>query len=48
MLGIPVKALQSVVWSVATVLGFLALFLRAGVYGLPVGGALGLLLLLRS
>ncbi|WP_040491493.1 ABC transporter permease [Ilumatobacter nonamiensis] len=48
MLGIPVKGLQSVVWSVATVLGFIALFLRAGVYGLPVGGALGLLLLLRS
>lgn len=48
MLGIPVKGLQSVVWAVATVLGFLALFLRAGVYGLPVGGQLGLLLLLRS
>lgn len=48
MLGIPVKGLQSVVWSIATVLGFLALFIRSGVYGLPVGGALGLLLLLRS
>jgi branched-chain amino acid transport system permease protein len=48
MLGIPVKGLQSVVWSLATILGFLALFLRSGVYGLPVGGALGLLLLLRS
>ncbi|MGA9276207.1 ABC transporter permease [Ilumatobacter sp.] len=48
MLGIPVKGLQSIVWSVATVLGFIALFLRAGIYGLPVGGALGLLLLLRS
>ena len=48
MLGIPVKGLQSVVWSVATILGFLALFLRSGIYGLPVGGALGLLLLLRS
>ncbi|MGI9645135.1 MAG: ABC transporter permease subunit, partial [Ilumatobacteraceae bacterium] len=48
LLGIPVKALQSVVWSVATVLAFLALFMRAGVYGLPVGGALGLLLLLRA
>ena len=48
LLGIPVKRLQSVVWSLATVLAFLALFLRAGVYGLPVGGDLGLLLLLRS
>lgn len=48
MLGIPVKALQSVVWGLATALAFLALFLRAGVFGLPVGGLLGLLLLLRS
>ena len=48
MLGIPVKGLQSIVWSVATVLGFVALFLRSGIYGLPVGGSLGLLLLLRS
>ena len=48
LLGIPVKGLQSVVWSLATVLAFLALFLRAGIYGLPVGGQLGLLLLLRS
>jgi branched-chain amino acid transport system permease protein len=48
LLGIPVKALQSVVWGLATLLGFIALFLRAGIYGLPVGGQLGLLLLLRS
>lgn len=48
LLGIPVKGLQSVVWSIATMLAFLALFLRAGIYGLPVGGQLGLLLLLRS
>ena len=48
LLGIPVKGLQSVVWGLATVLAFLALFLRAGIYGLPVGGQLGLLLLLRS
>jgi len=48
LLGIPVKALQSIVWGLATGLAFLALFLRAGVFGLPVGGLLGLLLLLRS
>jgi len=48
LLGIPVKRLQSVVWCLATVLAFLALFLRAGIYGLPIGGDLGLLLLLRS
>ncbi|MEC7874003.1 MAG: ABC transporter permease [Actinomycetota bacterium] len=48
LLGIPVKAVQSVVWGIATVLAFLALFLRSGVYGLPIGGSLGLLLLLRA
>ncbi len=48
LLGIPVKGLQTVVWSIATMLAFLALFLRAGIYGLPIGGGLGLLLLLRS
>ncbi|MDG2114098.1 MAG: hypothetical protein P8N02_15970, partial [Actinomycetota bacterium] len=48
LLGIPVKRLQSVVWSIATTLAFLALFLRAGIFGLPIGGQLGLLLLLRA
>lgn len=48
LLGIPVKGLQSIVWGLATMLGFLALFLRAGIYGLPVGGALGLLFFLRA
>lgn len=48
MLGIPVKGLQGVVWGLATTLGFLAIFLRAGIYGIPVGGQLGLLLFLRS
>ena len=48
LLGIPVKSVQSVVWGAATVLAFLALFLRSGVYGLPIGGSLGLLLLLRA
>ena len=48
LLGIPVKGLQSIVWGLATVLGFLAIFLRAGIYGIPVGGQLGLLFLLRG
>ena len=41
-LGIPVKSVQTAVWSIATGLAFLALWLRASVIGLPVGGALGL------
>ncbi len=48
LLGIPVKALQSLVWGMATALAFLAVFLRAGVFGIPIGGQLGLLLLLRA
>ncbi len=47
-LGMPVKGLQTIVWSVASALAFLALFLRAGVIGLPVGGQLGLLFFLRA
>lgn len=48
LLGIPVKGLQTVVWAIAAMLAFLALFLRAGVLGLPVGGQLGLLFFLRG
>ena len=48
LLGIPVKAVHSIVWGIAAVFAFLALFLRSGVYGLPIGGSLGLLLLLRA
>ena len=48
MLGIPVRRLQSFVWSLATVLAFLALFLRSSIYGLPVGGQLGVLFFLRA
>jgi len=48
LLGIPVKAVSSIVWGIAAVFAFLALFLRSGVYGLPIGGSLGLLLLLRA
>lgn len=39
-LGIPVKRLHTVVWAVASVLAFLAIYLRAGVVGLPIGQAL--------
>jgi branched-chain amino acid transport system permease protein len=39
-LGIPVKRLHTVVWVVASVLAFLAMFLRAGAVGLPIGQVL--------
>lgn len=40
-LGIPVKRLHMVVWVVASVLAFLAMYLRAGAVGLPIGEVLG-------
>jgi branched-chain amino acid transport system permease protein len=39
-LGIPVKRLHTVVWVVASVLAFLAMYLRAGAVGLPIGQVL--------
>ena len=48
LLGVPVKRIHTLVWAVAGLLAFTAVFLRAGILGLPVGSALGLGLLLRS
>jgi branched-chain amino acid transport system permease protein len=48
LLGVPVKSLHTVVWAVAAALAFLALFLRAGVSGLPIGSALSLDFLVRA
>jgi branched-chain amino acid transport system permease protein len=48
LLGIPVKGLQSIVWSVFGALAYTALFLRIGVFGTPVAGELGLLFFLRG
>jgi branched-chain amino acid transport system permease protein len=48
LLGVPVKGLHTIVWSIAAVLAFLALFLRSGVVGLPVGQALSLGILMRA
>ena len=48
MLGIPVRRIQSYVWCLAAVLAFLALFLRSSIFGLPVGGQLGVLFFLRA
>ena len=47
-LGIPIRRLQTIVWVLATVLAFLAVYLRAGVIGLPIGQVLGPALLLRA
>src|SRR4029079_14861506 len=48
LLGVPVKRLQTLVWSVASLLAFIAIFLRAGILGLPVFGALTVGVLLRA
>ncbi|CAN5630232.1 hypothetical protein BH10ACT2_BH10ACT2_18720 [soil metagenome] len=42
MLGIPVSRLNTVVWMLAAVLAFVALFLRSGITGVPIGFAEGL------
>jgi branched-chain amino acid transport system permease protein len=47
LLGIPVKGIQTVVWVVAAVLAYIALFLRAGIVGLPLGTVLGPSILVR-
>lgn len=39
-LGIPVRRLHTLVWVVASLLAFVAMFLRAGTVGLPVGQVL--------
>jgi len=48
LLGVPVKRLQTLVWSVASLMAFTAIFLRAGILGLPVFGALTVGVLLRA
>jgi branched-chain amino acid transport system permease protein len=48
MLGVPVKRLQTVVWSVAALLSFTAVFLQAGIQGLPVISSLNLTVLLAG
>ncbi|HYD08872.1 MAG TPA: ABC transporter permease [Acidimicrobiales bacterium] len=48
LLGVPVKGLHTIVWAIAGVLAFMALFLRAGVIGLPIGQALSLGVIMRA
>jgi branched-chain amino acid transport system permease protein len=47
-LGIPVRRLHTIVWVIATVLAFVAMFLRAGVIGPQIGTVLGPGILLRT
>lgn len=47
-LGIPVRRLHTVVWVIATVLAYLAMFLRAGSVGLPIGEVLGPTVLVQA
>ena len=47
-LGIPVRRLHTIVWVIAAVLAFLAVWLRAGIIGLPIGQVLGPAILLRA
>ncbi len=48
LVGIPVRRVHSVVWMLASLLAFLAVFLRAGIVGLSIGTVLGPSLLLPA
>ncbi len=48
MLGIPVGRLNTLVWAIAATMSFIALFLRSGIIGVPVGYAAGLPALLLA
>mgnify|MGYP005811488051 CR=1 FL=1 len=48
MLGIPVSWLSTLVWMIAAALSFLAMFLRAGVLGIPIGAGLSLVALVQA
>lgn len=48
LLGIPVGWLSTIVWMLAALLSFLALFLRAGILGVPLGNALSISALVQA
>ena len=48
LVGIPVRHVHTAVWVIASVLAFLAVFLRAGIVGLSIGTVLGPSLLLPA
>ncbi|MCU1361491.1 MAG: ABC-type branched-chain amino acid transport system, permease component [Ilumatobacteraceae bacterium] len=47
-LGIPVARINTLVWAIAAVLAYLALFLKSGITGVPLGYAVGLPVLLQA
>ena len=47
-LGIPIHRINTIVWVLAALLSFVALYLRSGVIGLPIGQVLGPAILLRA
>lgn len=48
MLGIPVGRINTLVWAIAAVLAFVALFMRSSITGVPFGFAVGLPALLQA
>ena len=48
MLGVPVGRIATIVWITATLLSFVALFLRAGILGIPWGSAAGIATLIPA
>jgi branched-chain amino acid transport system permease protein len=48
MLGINTGRVQTIVWTIASLLAFLALFLRTGAVGLPIGSPLGPAFLIQA
>ncbi len=48
LLGVPVGRISLIVWVLTTVLATIALVLRAGIVGLPIGSVLGPSILLRA
>lgn len=48
MLGIPIARINTLVWAIAAALAFLALFLKSGITGVPLGFAVGLPTLLQA
>ncbi|MBI5087713.1 MAG: ABC transporter permease [Actinobacteria bacterium] len=48
MLGIPVARINTLVWSISALLAFVALFLKSGITGVPLGYAVGLPTLLQA
>jgi len=48
MLGIPVARINTLVWAIAAALASLALFLKSGITGVPLGTAVGVATLLQA